>query len=146
MNQAFEKFHILYLARWYPNRYDPMPGLFIERHARSAAAYCNVSVLYVHADTHDLKKKFEIGISQDKELYQVKIYFRSSKSRLMVYRQFLNLIRFLRAHYMGFRMIRKEKAIISLVHVNVLTRLGIIALIYKLFTGIPYGFYIFNHW
>ena len=52
MKEQSEKnrIHVLYLPRWYPNRYDPMPGLFIERHGLSVLKHCDISVLYVHAD------------------------------------------------------------------------------------------------
>jgi glycosyltransferase involved in cell wall biosynthesis len=36
---------ILLLASWYPNRYDPFDGDFVQRHARAAALYDDVHVL-----------------------------------------------------------------------------------------------------
>ena len=34
-----ERKHIVFLARWYPHRYDPMFGLFVQRHAEAAALF-----------------------------------------------------------------------------------------------------------
>ena len=39
---------VLNLVRWYPNRYDPMPGLFIQRHAEAEANCCDAGVVYTH--------------------------------------------------------------------------------------------------
>lgn len=136
--------HVLYLPRWYPHRYDPMPGLFIERHARSVSSHCKISVLYVHADDHRLGSKYEMDISDDTELLQVKVYFQASRSGMVLVRQVINTVRMLTAHRKGYRIIRKELGKPDLLHVNVLTRLGVIALFHKIFTGTPYV--ITEHW
>jgi glycosyltransferase involved in cell wall biosynthesis len=136
--------HVLYLPRWYPHRYDPMPGLFIERHARSVAAHCRVSVLYVHADSPEIKHKNETDVTRDEELLQLRVYFRSSGSRLPILRQLTNTCRFISAHCKGYGIIKKENGKADLLHVNVLTRLGVLAMIWKFLTGTPYV--ITEHW
>lgn len=134
---------VLFLPRWYPNRYDPMPGLFIERHARSVASHVDVAVLYVHQDDK-LKNRFETDLSRDNELLQVKIYYRSCRRIIPGISQLVNLCRYLRYHLKGLSLIKKEFGHPDLIHVNVLTRLGMIALIYKWLTGTPYV--ITEHW
>jgi hypothetical protein len=67
---------VLYLPRWYPNRYDPMPGLFIERHARSVSGHVSVAVLYIHQDEKLLSNMMEVDRIRDDELLQLKIYYR----------------------------------------------------------------------
>jgi len=135
---------VLFLPRWYPNRYDPMPGLFIERHARSVAGLADIAVLYVHPDDTMKGKSFETDISQDEELFQVKIYFRTSQTGIPGFDSFRNLCRLLKYHRKGLKIIKKEFGKPGLLHVNVLTRLGIIALLYKWLTGTPYV--ITEHW
>jgi glycosyltransferase involved in cell wall biosynthesis len=144
MKNSHNNMHVLYLPRWYPNRYDPMPGLFIERHARSVAPYCKVSVLYVHADENPLREPFEFDVSQDEHLLQVKVYFKVSKARIPALRRFFNTIRFISAHRKGYRIIKKESGQADLIHVNVLTRLGVLAMVHKFMTGTPYV--ITEHW
>lgn len=135
--------NILYLARWYPNRFDPMPGLFIERHARAAAAFCQVSVLYVHPDP-DLKGRlFETEWTEDEEIVQLKLYYRPFKGFSLVAPS-MNLLRYYRMHYKGYRLLREKRGKPDLLHVNVLTRLGVLALIFKWITGTPYV--ITEHW
>ena len=41
-----ERKHIVFLARWYPHRYDPMFGLFVQRHAEAAALFNDITVIY----------------------------------------------------------------------------------------------------
>jgi glycosyltransferase involved in cell wall biosynthesis len=138
-----KKLKILYLPRWYPNRYDPMPGLFIERHARSVAAHVDVAVLYIHQDDN-LNKPFETDRFKDDELLQLKIYYRTFPSSIPGLAQLVNICRYLKYHHKGMKMIRKEFGRPDLLHVNVLTRLGAIALLYKWMTGTPYV--ITEHW
>ena len=38
---------ILWLVSWYPNRNDKFDGDFIQRHARAAAIYHDVHVIFV---------------------------------------------------------------------------------------------------
>ena len=142
--QEKKPMNVLYLPRWYPNRYDPMPGLFIERHARSVAPFCKIAVLYVHPDQSLKEKHYEIVEQKDKELFQVKVYFKFSSSKIPGIAQSKNACRYLASHIRGYRLLKKKFGKPDLIHVNVLTRLGFLALIYKFFTGTPY--LITEHW
>lgn len=135
---------VLYLARWYPNRYDPMPGLFIRRHALSVLQYFNVSTLSVHLNYAKDAPLFEREIFTESGLFEVKIYTRSANTGIAILDSFLNLIRFFQAHYIGMAEVKRIKGSPDLLHVNVLTRCGIVALLYHLFKGVPYV--ITEHW
>jgi glycosyltransferase involved in cell wall biosynthesis len=135
---------VLYLPRWYPNRYDPMPGLFIERHARSVAGHVKVAVLYIHQDDKLKDAAMEVEQSRDDELLQVKIYYRPFTHSIPVLKPLINFCRYLRYHYRGLKMIKEEFGRPDLIHVNVLTRLGMVALLYKWMTRTPYV--ITEHW
>jgi glycosyltransferase involved in cell wall biosynthesis len=139
-----EKLKILFLPRWYPNRYDPMPGLFIERHARAVAAHVRVGVLYVHKDDKLVKSRMEMEQLKDDELFQLKIYFRSSRIPVPFLRLLVDLFRYLKYHSLGFKILKKEFGTPDVIHVNVLTRLGMIALFYKWLSGTPYV--LTEHW
>jgi glycosyltransferase involved in cell wall biosynthesis len=139
-----EKIKVLYLPRWYPHRYDPMHGLFIERHARSVAAHVKVAVLYVHQDDNLSGKRYETDYSIDDELIQLRIYFKPAFRSIPVFSSLVNFCRLIKYHKIGLKLLQDDFGKPDLVHVNVLTRLGIIALIYKWFTGTPYV--ITEHW
>ena len=67
-----ERKHIIFLARWYPHRYDPMFGLFVQRHAEAAALFNDITVIYcneqraqcpqlkAHSSKPTAQSKFEI--------------------------------------------------------------------------------------
>lgn len=136
--------NILYLARWYPNRYDPMPGLFIRRHALSVMEYYNVSTLSVHLNFDKNAATFEKEILTETGLLEIKIYTKASDTGIKFIDSAFNLIRFFQAHYIGIKEVKSRRGNPDLVHVNVLTRCGIVALLYRILKGVPYV--ITEHW
>lgn len=121
--------HIVFLARWYPHRYDPMFGLFVQRHAEAAALYNDISVIYVHADNQNDTVDETIN-----NVRTIRVYFKQSKSKI------INLLRFFKANNKALKRLRKP----DIIHVHILTRLGIIARWQKLVHGTPY--IITEHW
>ena len=140
---ANRRLSVLFLPRWYPHRYDPMMGLFIGRHGVSVLPHADVSVLYVHADDKLSGKTIDIEQSDD-DLFTVRVYFKKSTFRPTFLANLINLYRFFLSHYLGWKLIRKSQPKPDLVHVHVLTRCGIVALISKILMRIPYV--ITEHW
>jgi glycosyltransferase involved in cell wall biosynthesis len=136
-----KKLKILFLPRWYPHRYDPMPGLFIQQQAEVISSFSNVAVLYLHEDT-ECPNKFEIDTSDENGVQVVRVYYRVPAAGSTPVDRVIKFCRFLRANYLGLKMLRGFQP--DLVHVHVLTRQGIIALILKIFSKIPYV--ITEHW
>jgi len=139
-----DRLHILYLPKWYPHRYDPMPGLFIERHGKSALPYCNISVLYVHADDKQRKPVYQFVTDTDEPLNTIRIYYKRANTGFKPIDTIINTCRFVRSHFKGLREIRKRYGKIDIIHVHVLTRHGVIALWEKIRHGIP--FVVTEHW
>jgi glycosyltransferase involved in cell wall biosynthesis len=138
--------HVLFLARWYPDRYDPMPGLFIQRHAEAVALYHKVSLIYVHAKSPEepiQNTEFE-WITVNK-VTTLRIYYGSPAfAKVPLLSPVIKAIYYIVYHYKGFRLICEKSGKPDIVHVNVLTRLGVIALILKTMHGIRY--IITEHW
>ena len=135
--------HIVFLARWYPHRYDPMFGLFVQRHAEAAALYNDISVVYVHpckdVPWRVSTQKFDISVDNAckdaiHRVSTIRVYYRKSKSKI------INLFRFYRANKLALKRLPKP----DIFHVHVLTRLGLIAWQHKLVHGTPY--IITEHW
>ena len=141
---ASDRLHILYLPKWYPHKYDPMPGLFIERHGISTLPFNDVSVLYVHADDNQKKPVYEFVISKDEPLNTIRIYYKRAATGFSPLDTLINSCRFVRSHLKGIREIRKRHGKIDIIHVHVLTRHGVIALWEKIRHGIP--FVVTEHW
>ncbi|MCX6245427.1 MAG: glycosyltransferase [Bacteroidetes bacterium] len=135
------RLNILFLPRWYPHRYDPMPGLFIQQQAEAVAAECNVAVLYVHADSQ-AANRYEIDLSEENGVHVVRVYYRLAAERIALIAGFVKIWRFFRAHALGLKVLRSFQP--DLVHVHVLTREGVVALWNKILHGTPYV--ITEHW
>ena len=165
-----ERKHIVFLARWYPHRYDPMFGLFVQRHAEAAALFNDITVVYcqqvnkstsqqvdkstsqqvnkstsqqvaesqsrdvstipmnnkqdiVDASIHYNKKRFEIVRTLENNVDTIRIYYKKPKNKI------LSLLRFYRANMIGLKLCKSP---VDLIHVHILTRLGVIAWIQKL--------------
>lgn len=134
------RYNILFLTKWYPHRSDPQLGVFIRKHAKAVSAYCNVNVLYVCADD-SIKTKYETILSQEEGFAEVTVYYKKNNSLL---KPFINSYRYIKANRIGIKEVQQQLGMIDLIHVNVLNRPGVIALLIKKLKGIPYV--VTEHW
>lgn len=123
---------VVFLARWYPHKYDPMFGLFVQRHAEAAALHDKVTVVYVHPD-ENAKDKYEIDRTQENGVDTIRIYYKK-KGRIS------SAWRYYRACLKGLELAGKP----DIIHVHVLTRMGLVAYRQKVLHGTPY--IITEHW
>jgi len=136
-----DKLRVLFLPRWYPNRNDPMPGLFIQRQAEALTPYCQVAVVYVHPEP-DCPNKFEVDFAEEEEVRVLRVYYRIPTTRVSILRNSLKLYRFYRAVFKAVKSIRQFSP--DLIHAHILTRMGIIAFFFSRRWKIPY--IISEHW
>lgn len=141
---GMEQMHVLYLPRWYPNRYDPMPGLFIQRHGMAVSTQANISVLYVHPDAAQENLIYNFEVTEENALFRIAVYVKKAKCRVKLISKIIDLNRYIKAHRLGLEQIKKYRGEPDLVHVHIMTRLGVLAYIYKLLTTTPY--LITEHW
>ena len=106
-----------------------MLGLFVQRHAEAAALYNDISVIYAHPDD-----KNEIVDETINNVRTIRVYYKKPKSKI------INLIRYFKANKKALKILPKP----DIIHVHVLTRLGLIALREKRLHGTPY--IITEHW
>ena len=123
---------VLFLARWYPHKYDPMFGLFVQRHAEAAALFNDITVIYVHPDEH-ARQRYEIERQVENKVDTIRVYYKKG-GRLT------NGLRYFKACRKGLQLAGRP----DLIHVHVLTRLGVVAYLEKRFHHIPY--LITEHW
>ena len=141
-----KKLKVLHLARWYPNKFDPMPGLFIQRHIEAANIYCECGVVYTHLVRKDWDSvsSFVTEISMINGVPTAKVYYKGANRYLGPLGKIINIYRFYKANRIGIGVIKSELEGIDLLHIHILTRLGLIGLYYKLTKGIPY--IVTEHW
>jgi glycosyltransferase involved in cell wall biosynthesis len=115
-----------------------MYGLFVKRHAEAAAIKHRISVFYVHAcDELPVKHETEVKKGFISEYYY---YYRKAKTGIGFLNSLLNGWRFLRGHLVLRRKIHKP----DLIHVHILTRLGVLAYLANRISNIPY--IVTEHW
>lgn len=145
-----ERKHIVFLARWYPHRYDPMFGLFVQRHAEAAALFNDITAVYCQQTSRDVSttpiinkqvvdasnnnSKFEIVRTNENNVDTIRVYYEKPKNKI------LSLLRFYRANMKALKLCKKP----DMIHVHILTRLGVIAWIQKKLHKTPY--IITEHW
>ncbi|HBZ66752.1 MAG TPA: hypothetical protein DEO70_07930 [Bacteroidales bacterium] len=134
---------ILFLPRWYPYLEDPTFGLFIERHARCICHLADVKVLFVHP-VAGLTPGLHFRRENRNGIDTLCIHYNSTPTR----NRFINLLRglvnYLRAQYLGYKLLYPGTEKPDICHVHVLTRPAFLALWLHLFRGIPY--IITEHW
>ena len=134
------RFNILFLTKWYPNKFDPQLGVFVKKHAKAVSDFCNVNVLFVCPDD-TITSTYETIVSNENGVDEIIVYYKKNNSIL---KSIINPFRYLNANKVGIREVQKRLGVIDLIHVNILNRPGLIALIIKKLKGIP--FIITEHW
>jgi len=133
--------NVLHLARWYPNRYDPMFGLFVKRHIEAVSPFASVTVVYAQKSEGKNGEKFSLEVIKEKNIVEIIVYYTVNNRSLPTVKFF----RYLQAVKRGVDTaldINGNK--FDLIHVHILTRLGVVALFLKYLWGKPYV--ITEHW
>lgn len=133
---SLEQKHILFLPRWYPNRYDPMWGLFVKKHAEAVSLLNQVSILYLHPIDNGQNQTEFIEEKKD-HLYTLYIYYPKPNTQIAYFFTFFML------YFKGIKMIEKRRKV-DLVHVHILTRMGLLAWITSFTRRWPYV--VTEHW
>jgi glycosyltransferase involved in cell wall biosynthesis len=122
--------YVLFLVSWYPSRVDPLNGIFIRKHAEALSESCKVVVLYVVPEAG--AKGYDVEWSEEKGVTTATVYFPRP-----VHSTF-SPMRYLKGNYRGLKEVERRFGRPDLVHVNVALPAGLVALILKLYKGIPY--------
>ncbi|MFN4234464.1 MAG: glycosyltransferase [Bacteroidia bacterium] len=126
--------HILFLTKWYPNKSDVQLGVFIRKHAKAVSPYCKVSVLYVWGD-YNLNGPPTIEENQNGNFSETIIFYQRNKGP---FKLLVNLYLYIKHVFLGYHHILQKQGKIDLIHVHILIRTGLAALLLKLKYKIPY--------
>ncbi len=135
MSEKKTRLNIVWLATWYPNRFDAFDGDFIQRQAWAAQIFNNITVL---ALVPSPVKNYEISVRKNK-ITEICILVPDTRNA------FLKSVRLLRALRIGWKQIIKlklEKP--DLIHANIIGAASVSAFILSRFLKIP--FIITEHW
>jgi glycosyltransferase involved in cell wall biosynthesis len=136
-----KKPNVLFISSWYPNKFEPTNGNFIERHAQAAAMYANVSALHVLA--HPSVKKTTIDAQTINGIFTVYVYYPKKKSVPIIGR-FVSLVKKIKAYKIGYKHLLNYTSKPDIIHSNITYPNSIFAWYMKITNGIPY--LISEHW
>lgn len=94
-----EKPHLLYIASWYPHVSAPTQGIFIQRHAQTAALDYTVTVVFAYPDPHLTGNALITGVEQHGALTEIRVSYSPHTrsvpllSKLRKSRRYTNAIR-----------------------------------------------------
>lgn len=114
---------VLWLPRWYPNKFDPYDGNFVEAHARVAARVADIAVLYVHSDT-GLNDAYAIEESTDTEqgFPVIRVYYKKPSFSFAPVNAIVHGLRFRKSQQIGFQRLTQQWGNPDACHVHVLSR------------------------
>lgn len=130
---------ILFIPRWYPSEEDPMLGLFVKKHAVAAinAGYRVVVAYAVPLRSSHTDQNFDLRLIESDKLLEVIVGYNNTGGISGIFRQFMA---WRKAVQKAVEVVGKP----DLIHAHILTRTGVIAMIYSWFFKIP--FVVTEHW
>ena len=118
--------HILYSAAWYPNSTGKQSSPFTKNHAEAISQFCDLSVLAVFSSDKHKSIKLEHKLVND-NLNEYLVYVpQLPVEKAFLLRALAGILYFIGYFWGLFNILRDKKIGFSLMHVNVLTRAGII--------------------
>lgn len=122
-----------------------MPGLFIQRHAEAVSNFVTTSVLYLHSKpANENNKSTEYEFTTTNNVHTLKVYYHNPNQNYLGFGLLKKTFNFFYYSHIGYHKLAKKVGKPDLIHVNILTRMGLLALLLKLRFAIPY--IITEHW
>ena len=143
MKAKSNRIKVLFLPKWYPNKFDILDGIFVVDHAKAVHLNHDLFVLFVHSDP-TLTVKKTVVFSEENDYQELIIYFKVPQTKFRSFNQLITGWRFLKYQFYGYRLIRKKWGKPAISHVHVLLRASFLALWLKWIHKIP--FLITEHW
>ncbi len=135
--------HVLWLASWYPDEYEPTNGDFVQRHAKAVALLMPVNVIHVAQSGKDFGYLDKIVLNSDGDLHEAIHYFSLKKTGIT----WLDKIRYNKTYLSYYKKVIhqyiKKNGRPDLIHVHVPMKAGIIAL--KLLKQLHVPFIVSEH-
>jgi len=129
------RYKVLFLASWFPNRVNPLLGVFVKRKADAMRQSCDVAVLHVCNDV-SLQKPYEVVVTNDNGILIAVVYFKPSSTPVL--QGFVYNMRYFRSYFIGWSVLKAQWGQPDFFHVNVVDRAGYFALLMKWLRGFPY--------
>ena len=121
--------YVLWLPSWYPNKFRPFDGDFIQRHAQAISPYIRLTIIYFYQyGQKESPNEDKIEINESRNLKEIIVsfsFFKTGVSFLdkIIYnlKFFFTCKKYLKTHF-------RENGLPRLVHVHVPMKAGLLAL------------------
>ena len=126
--------YILWLPSWYPSEVDPYNGDFTQRQAKSISLFKKIIVIFLIQDENLKQRKFEIEKSVEGNLIEHRVYYpgKNNSPKILRVAKYFWLLTVL------FIQIKNQYGLPRLVHINVIGKSALLALIFKKIKNIAY--------
>ena len=131
--------YILWLPSWYPNKFEPYNGDFVQRHAKAASLFCSIVVCHFPQSGH--KIKIEKSYTETKHAHNLKelVHYISFKpTGINLLDKILYNISYYRAAIKYLKTYFRNYGFPKVVHVHVPMKAGNLAVWIKRKFGISY--------
>ncbi|MEO6916435.1 MAG: glycosyltransferase [Chitinophagaceae bacterium] len=136
---------ILWLASWYPNKFGPFDGDFVQRHAMAVSALRPVEVLVVRKGVApQMDEKLKIESSTRAGLTETIGYYKPWETGIGILNRLLSFLQYLRVYRKLIKEFISREGLPDIVHVHVTMRAGLLGLWLRKKYNIPYV--ITEHW
>ena len=135
--------NVLFLPKWYPSKFEPFDGNFIENHAIAVSKKCNLGLIFVHSD-EELTTNFEVNKIVKHGFPEYHVYYKRPNSGLGIINQASAFFRYRKAQLLGYKAYLKEIGKPDICHVHINGKSALLANFLKVSANIP--FLITEHW
>ena len=135
---TFPRYKILFLAGSYPNKYSPVSGIFIRKHALAISRSSDLYVLYLHPDPDLKDQRMVQDFSCENGIRTLRCYYKPLPATIRFVSGFANLMLHTMVGISCLREIAKRFGRPDILHISLPRKAGLIPLIWKLIKGIPY--------
>lgn len=108
----------------------------MQKHAECVAFYSNVAALHVRSDS-EMSSVYDVVQETKNNVFTVNVYYKKNNF-LPGLSTIIKAQRYLKGHFIGYKIIKKHFGKPDLIHLNIINTAGIIALLWKFFFKIPY--------
>ncbi len=114
--------YVLLIPGWFPSEINFLSGDFIERHAKAAALYFPVKVLYVVKDNSLPFGTIKLQHRKYSDNYETVIYYYSSRNSIAIIEKITSVWLQSKCLFQGFKKITSQNGMPSLIHAHVLVK------------------------
>ncbi|MGB1204502.1 MAG: glycosyltransferase [Chitinophagales bacterium] len=139
-----KKIKVLFLSKWYPNKFDEQLGIFVQKHAEAAALYADIVVLYVVGDPNLATKTPILVKTKNEKFIAYTYYYKQHIAAFSPLQKLININRYWKTSRQALQQIFEEHEKPDLVHTHVLNRPAAVAYYIKKRYNISYC--ITEHW